>query len=109
MHGAAAVERDLDGAGPLGEVSGPAIDSRTAEDAELNRPAMRLGGDVAPMELVRCRPAERAINVADMPPEEVVELTVVVRRVVLAIPPEPVAAFRNEQFLAGAGERLWRR
>ena len=53
----------------------------------------RTGGDVADVQLVRRRLAERAVDVAEVAAEQLVELAVVVRRMVVAVPPEPVAAF----------------
>jgi hypothetical protein len=43
-----------------------------------------------------------------MPPEEVVELEIVGRRMVVAVPPEPVAAFGDEDLFARFGQRVRR-
>ena len=43
---------------------------------------------------------EQPVDVPQVPAEQVVELQVVVRRVVVAVPPEPVAAFRDQHLLA---------
>src|SRR4051794_28234074 len=40
-----------------------------------------------------------------MPPEQVVELQVVIRRMIVAVPPAPVAAFGNQDLLARFAER----
>src|SRR5262245_38730780 len=48
-----------------------------------------------------------------MPPEQLVELEIVVGRVVVAIPPEPIASFRDQHLFTGAGKgrfrKTWRR
>ena len=49
---------------------------------------------------------ERPVDVAHVAAEQVVELAVVVRVVVVAVPPAPVAAFGDEQFLARRRQRL---
>ena len=58
------------------------------------------GADVGGEQLVRDRLAEHLVDVPQVPAEQVVELEVVVRRMVVAVPPEPVAAFGDQQLLA---------
>ena len=60
-----------------------------------------LGADVGGEELLGDRLSEHLIHVPQMAPEELVELEVVVGRVVVAVPPEPVAALGNQQLLEG--------
>ena len=61
--------------------------------------------DVGDEQLFGHRLVERPVDVADVAAEQLVELQVVVRRVVVAVPPEPVAAFRNQHLLARARQR----
>src|SRR5207245_3583860 len=39
--------------------------------------------------------------------EQIVELQIVRRRVIVAVPPEPIAAFCDQQFLVRLGQRGW--
>ena len=48
---------------------------------------------------------ERAVHVAEVPAEQVVEVQIVLGRVVVAVPPAPVAALRDEQLLARPQQR----
>ena len=52
---------------------------------------------------------EQPIDVPEVAPEQVVELEVVLRRMIVAVPPEPVAAFGDEHFLARPGRPRPRR
>ncbi len=94
------------GAEPL-EVAGLfAIERRREERGWLGqRHQRRPCRDVAHEELVGDGQLQKLVDVAHVPPEQVVELEIVGGRVVIAVPPEPVAAFRNEHLLAGLGER----
>jgi len=64
----------------------------------------RLGRDVGDEQLLGDWLVERPVDVADVPPEELVELEVVLGGMIVTVPPEPVAPFRDEHFLAGACE-----
>ena len=75
----------------LSSPTGGATDTGTLPGADVGRE--QLLGDGLP---------EHLVHVAKMPPEQLVELEIVVRRVVVAIPPEPVAAFGDQHLLERA-------
>ena len=56
--------------------------------------------DVADEQLVGDRLLQQPVGVPEVPAEQVVELEVVRRRMVVAVPPEPVAAFGDQHLLA---------
>ena len=56
--------------------------------------------DVADEQLVGNRLLQQPIHVPQVPPEQIVELQVVRRRMVVAVPPEPVAAFGDQHLFA---------
>ena len=63
---------------------------------------VRARRDVADEELVGHGLEQQAVDIAQVAPEQVVELEIVLGGMVVAVPPEPVAPFRDEHFLAGA-------
>ncbi len=101
VHGAArARQRRSDGAHPLQEAGVPAVEG----DGQAGLKAASRSGPAPVLMLVANSSsgiggAERRVGVAKMAPEEIVEVGVVVGRMVVAVPPEPVAAFGDEQFL----------
>jgi hypothetical protein len=65
----------------------------------------RPRGDIADEQFVRDRFSQQPVDVAQVAPEQVVEFEIVVRRVVVAVPPEPVAAFGDENLFPGLSGR----
>ena len=49
------------------------------------------------------------MHIPEVAAEEIVEFCVMVRRMVVAVPPEPVAAFGDQQLLPGQGATCWRK
>ena len=64
----------------------------------------RTGRDVADKQLVGSRLLQELVDVPKMPAEQAVELGVVGGRRVIAVPPEPVAAFRDEHLFTSLGQ-----
>ena len=69
---------------------------------------MRLGRrcacrDVADEQLVGNGLVQQAVHIAQVASEQIVEFEVVLRRMIVAVPPEPVAPLGDQHFLAGAG------
>ena len=83
----------------------------TVERRRQQRRRLGLGAgrsprrDVADEELVGDRRLEPAVGVPHMPPEQIVELQIVRGRVIVAVPPEPITAFRDQQLLVRLGQR----
>ena len=101
------------GAKPLEIAVLLAVDRRCDEGGR-RRLRVRPGGcrDVAHKELVWNRRAQQPVDVSQMPSEQVVEFRVVIRGVVVAVPPEPVASLGDQNLLGGpgqgaAGSALW--
>ena len=61
--------------------------------------------DVADEQFVRDRFLQQPICVPQMAPKQIVELEIVGRRMIVAVPPEPVAALGDEHFFPRFGDR----
>ena len=107
VHGAAgAAELERPRPKPLEVARHLAVERRADERRwRLGHGSGRLGRDVGDEQLFRDRLVERPVDVAQVPAEQVVELEVVLGRVVVAVPPEPVAALGDQQLLARPDER----
>src|SRR5262249_27375961 len=96
---------DLEAAGakPF-EVAGLSAVERRRQQRDWLR--LCFGGgraaDVADEELVGRWLLHQLVRVPDVPPEQVVELEIVRRRMVVPVPPEPVAAFGDENLFPGS-------
>ena len=87
----------------------PAVQGH-GQEARWRQPIRtRAGADVAGEQLLGNRRAERGVRVSEVAAEQLVELRVVVGRMVVAVPPEPVAAFGDQDFLQGPIPRRRRR
>src|SRR4051794_37557910 len=92
---------DTPGAQPF-EVAGLLpVDARGEKVYRIDlRRGRRARCDVADEKLVGYSLSEKPIDVPQMAPEQVIELEVVIRRMIVAVPPAPVAAFRDQDLFA---------
>ena len=68
-------------------------DGRGASQRDL------AGADIGDEELFGNRLAEHLIDISQVPPEQIVKFEIVLGRMIVAVPPEPVAALRNQELL----------